>query len=125
MSEFFLNAHSIWQYVALAAVVIALVFSFQKEMTPAATIVYRVGSLAVGIQVLLGVVLWFMESGWSLGFGQGWLHPIVGIAAAGFVDVFRGRGVRTGGAEGQRIVRTGFIIVVVLVVAAIGIAEMA
>lgn len=125
MTDFFANAHAGWWYVVLAAVLVALVFSFQKEMSRGATIAYRVGGISVGIQVLLGLVLWFLVSGWSLGFVQGWLHPILGILAAGAVDGFRGRAVRTGGAGGQRIARVGFAITTVLVVIVIGLGEMA
>lgn len=125
MTEFFFNAHSIWQYVALAAVVISLVFSFQSEMTPTAERVYRLTGVAVGIQVLLGLVLWIIDSGWSLGFMQGWLHPIVGIAAVGVLNAFVGRARKAESAEANGIARVGIILAVVLVVAAIGIGEMA
>jgi hypothetical protein len=125
MTDFFSNAHSIWQYVALAAVVVALVFSFQSEMSPTAERVYRLAGAAVGIQVLLGLILWFLSSGWNLGFMQGWLHPLIGIAAVGVINVFTARARRVGPETGNRVFRTGIIIAVALVVAAIGIGEMA
>lgn len=121
MTDFFLNAHAGWQYVALAAVVIALIFSFQSEMTPTAERVYRLAGIAVGIQVLLGLILWFADSGWSLGFMQGWVHPIVGIAAVGVLNVYVGRAREMEPAEANRSVRVGVIITVVLVVTAIAI----
>lgn len=125
MPEFFFNAHSIWQYVALAGVVIALIFSFQAEMSPIAERVYRLAGVAVGVQVLLGLILWTIDSGWSLGFMQGWLHPIVGIAAVGVLQSSVARARKTGPAEANKAVRVGIITAVALVVAAIGSGEMA
>lgn len=124
MTDFFFDAHAVWQYVALAAVVVALVFSFQPKMTSISVSVYRLAGAAVGIQVLLGLVLWFLSSGWSLGFMQGWLHPIIGIAAVGVINVFTARARRADPETGNRVFRTGIIIAVALVVAAIGIGEM-
>lgn len=125
MTEFFFDSHALWQYVALAAVVVALVFSFQAEMTPTAERVYRLTGVVVGIQVLLGLILWFLSSGWGLGFMQGWLHPLIGIAAVGVINVFTARARRAGAETGNSVFRTGIIIAVVLVVAVIGIGEMA
>lgn len=125
MSEFFYDAHAVWQYVALAAVLIALAFTFQKEMTRTSETVYRVSAVAIDIQVALGIVLWFMNSGWSLGFMQGWLHPIIGLAAVGAIHAVVSKGRDLEPAEANRRIRFGLIVVVVLVVAAIGVAEMA
>lgn len=125
MSEFWLNAHNVWQYVTLAAVVISLVFAFQKEMTSTSELVYRISAVAIDIQVALGIVLWLDRSGWSLGFMQGWLHPILGVAAVGAVHAVIGGARKLAPAEANRRVRFGLIAVLVLVVAAIGVAEMA
>jgi uncharacterized membrane protein len=125
MSDFLLNAHAIWQYLVIAAVVVSLFFSFQSTMSPTAQRVYRLTAIAVDIQVTLGIILWVVESGWSLGLMQGWVHPIVGIAAAGVLHAVVGRAAAAGPETGNRVFRTGIIIAVLLVVAAIGIAEMA
>lgn len=125
MSEFFFDAHTVWQYVALAAVFIALAFTFQKEMTPTSERVYRLSAVAIDIQVALGIVLWIMNSGWSLGFMQGWLHPILGLAAVGAVHAVVSKTRELEPSEANRRVRLGLIVVVVLVIAAIGVAEMA
>lgn len=125
MEEFFATAHQYWQYVTLLAVVVALVFSFQPRMTETSERVYRLTAVAVDIQVTLGIVLWLASSGWDLGFMQGWLHPIAGITALGVIHVFVGRARKAHPEVAQRTVRTGIIIALVLVVGAIGIAEMA
>lgn len=125
MSDFFFNAHSIWQYVALVAVVVALVFTFRgPAMDRTAESIYRITAAVVGIQVLLGVIVWITHSGWSLGFLQGWIHPIVGIGAVAILNAFIGRA-RREAENSNRTVRVGVLIAIVLVVAAIGIGEAA
>lgn len=125
MIEFFFNAHAIWQYVALAAVLVSIGFSFQREMTSTSEKVYRLSAVAIDIQVALGIVLWLFDSGWSLGFAQGWLHPIFGLGAVGAVHAVVSVAKTLDPVEANKRARWGFITVLVLVVAAIGIAEMA
>ena len=125
MTDFFLDAHAIWQYVVLAAVIVSLFFAFQKEMTPTAERVYRLSAVAIDIQVALGIVVWLFNSGWSLGFLQGWIHPILALAAVGVVHAVVGQARQLEPGAANRRVRTGFIVVVLLVVATIGVAEMA
>lgn len=125
MEDFFATAHQYWQYVALLAVVVSLVFSFQPLMSETAERTYRLTAVAVDIQVALGIVLWLATSGWSLGFAQGWLHPIIGLAALGVVHASVARARKAHPEVAQRTVRTGIIVALVLVVSAIGIAEMA
>lgn len=126
MTEFFINAHMWWQYVVLLAVVVSLFFSFRSAMMDStAETVYRVTAVTVDIQVALGLVIWLANSGWSLNFMQGWLHPILGLAALGVLHAFVGRARKGHPEVANSTVRTGLIIAIVLVVAAIGIAEMA
>ncbi|HEX6301258.1 MAG TPA: hypothetical protein VF148_12395 [Acidimicrobiia bacterium] len=126
MSEFFLNAHVWWQYVVLVAVVVSLVFAFRTPMMEStAETVYRLTVVAVDIQVALGIVIWLSNSGWSLGFLRGWLHPILGLAALGVLHAFVGRARRGDPELANRTVRTGLLIAIVLIVANIGIGEMA
>lgn len=126
MTEFFVNAHMWWQYVVLLAVVVSLVFAFRSAMMDStAETVYRVTAVAVDIQVALGIVVWLSTSAWNLSFMQAWIHPIVGLAALGVLHAFIGRARKGHPEVANRTVRTGLIIAIVLVVAAIGIAEMA
>lgn len=126
MTDFVINAHAGWQYVALLAVVISLVYAFRgPEMTSTAESTYRLTAIAVDIQVALGIIAWIAVSGWDLGFLQGWIHPIAGIAALGVLHAFVGRARKADRSEANRMVRTGMIIAVALVLVAIGIGEMA
>lgn len=126
MTELFLDVHAWWQYVVLLAVVVSLVFAFRGSMMDStAEKVYRVTAVTVDVQVALGIVVWLADSGWRLGFMQGWLHPLLGLAALGVLHAFIGRARKGPGEVANRTVRTGLLIAIVLVVAAIGIAEMA
>jgi len=125
MTEFFSNAHAYWQYVALAAVILALGFSFQSAMTRTAERVYRLTAVAVDIQVALGIVLWLVGSGWDLGILQGWIHPLVGLAGLGVLHAYVSRARQAGPEEGNGVFRTGIILATLLVIGAIGIGEMA
>lgn len=124
MTDFFFEAHSIWMYLTVAAVLVAIGFSFQKEMTPTSERVYRLTTVVVDIQVALGIVLWLFDSGWSLGLMQGWIHPIVGLAALGVLHVFVGKAREADPADANKVVRIGIWLATILVVGAIGIAEM-
>ncbi len=124
--DFFITAHAWWQYATLLAVIVSLVFAFRGSMMDStAETIYRVTAIVVDIQVALGLVIWLSNSGWNMGFAQGWLHPIVGLAALGVLHAFIGRARKGHPEVANRTVRTGLLITIVLVVAAIGIAEMA
>ena len=126
MNEFFVDAHAWWQYAVLLAVVVSLVLAFRgSTMDATAATVYRVTAVIVDIQVALGIVIWLANSGWARGLMQGWLHPILGLAALGVLHTSIGRARKGHPEAANRTVRTGLIIGIVLVVAAIGIAEMA
>lgn len=124
--DFLVTAHVWWQYVVLLAVIVSLVFAFRNAMMDStAEMVYRVTTVVVDIQVGLGLIIWIANEGWSLGFMQAWLHPIIGLAALGVLHAFVARARKGHPEVANRTVRTGLIIAIVLVVAAIGIAEMA
>lgn len=126
MTEFFVAAHDWWQYAVLVAVVVSLILAFRgSAMDATSETVYRVTAVVVDIQVALGIVIWLADSGWAQGLMQGWLHPILGLAALGVLHAFIGRARKGPPEVANRTVRTGLIIAIVLVVAAIGIAEMA
>lgn len=124
MTDFLIDAHSGWQYIVLVALIVSLFFAFRtKEMTEAAETTYRVTAVVVDIQVALGIAVWVVTSAWSREFVQAWVHPIAGLAALGVLHAFIGRARKADREIANGIVRSGLIIAVVLVVAAIGIAE--
>lgn len=124
MTDLLINAHSGWQYVVLAVLVVALFFAFRtKELTPPAETTYRITAVAIDIQVALGIAVWFATSAWNQEFAQAWVHPITGLAALGVLHAFIGRARKANRQSANLIVRNGLIIALVLVVAAIGIGE--
>lgn len=124
MTDFLINAHSGWQYVALVALLVSLFYAFRgREMTSLAETTYRLTAVVVDIQVALGVAVWVVNSAWSGEFVQAWIHPIAGLAAMGVLHAFVGRARKADPGEANRIARNGLVIALALVVAAIGIAE--
>jgi hypothetical protein len=124
VTEFFTSFHQLWQYVTLFALLVSLVFTFQPLMSGRAETTYRMTTVAVDIQVLLGIIVWLGESGWGLGFMQGWLHPIVGLTALGVLHAFVARGRKGHPEVAQRTVRLGIGLTFVLVIVAIVIAAL-
>ncbi len=126
MTDFFVNAHSGWQYVVLVALIVALYFAFARPtLNATSSRVYSLSAVAVDIQVTLGLIVWILKSGWSLGVVQGWIHPIIGLAALGVIHVFLGRARKGHPEVAGKTVKLGFAIALALVVVAIGIAESA
>lgn len=124
MTDFLINAHSGWQYVALVALLISLFLAIRtKEMTPTAETTFRVTAVVIDIQVLLGVAVWIATSAWSQEFLQAWVHPIAGLAALGVLHASIGRARKSDRETANTTIRSGLIIALTLVVVAIGIAE--
>ena len=124
MTEFLINAHSGWQYVALVALLVSLYLAFRtREMTATAETTYRVTAVVIDIQVVLGIAVWVATSAWSQEFLQAWVHPIAGLAALGVLHAVIGRARRSDRETANTTVRNGLIIALALVVVAIGIAE--
>jgi hypothetical protein len=127
MTDFLLNAHSGWQYVALAAVIIAVVVAVRggTDWAGTNTRIYSFSAIAVDIQVLLGIVLWVADSGWSKGALQGWVHPVAGLAALGVIHGFISQARAADNETSNGLMRNGFLIGLLIIVVAIGVAEAA
>lgn len=124
MTDFLINAHSGWQYVALVALLVSLFFAFRGgEMTSGSETAYRITAIVVDVQVALGIAVWIATSAWSGEFAQAWVHPLAGLAALGVLHASVGRARRAEPGSANRTVRNGLVLALVLVVAAIGIAE--
>ena len=125
MTDFLINAHSGWQYVALVALLVSLYLAFRtREMSSTAETTYRVTAVVIDVQVLLGIVVWIATSAWGQEFLQAWVHPIAGLAALGVLHAFIGRARKADRETANVTVRNGLILALALVVAAIGIAEL-
>ena len=127
MTDFLVNAHSGWQYVALLAVIVAIVVAVRggRDWAGTNTRIYSFSAIAVDIQVLLGIVLWVMDSGWNKGALQGWIHPVAGLAALGAIHAFISQARAADDETSNGLMRNGFLIGTVFIVIAIGVAEAA
>ncbi len=124
MTDFLINAHSGWQYVALVALLVSLFHAFRgEEMTTSGEATYRITTVVVDIQVALGIAVWTATSAWSGDFIQAWVHPVAGLAALGVLHASIGRARTAERGIANRIARNGLLLALALVVVAIGIAE--
>jgi len=124
MTDFLINAHSGWQYVALVALLVSLFFAFRtRAMSSTAETTYRITAVVIDIQVVLGIAVWIATSAWSQELLQAWVHPVAGLAALGVLHAFIGRARKSDRETANTTVRKGLVIALALVVAAIGIAE--
>jgi hypothetical protein len=122
VTHFLIDAHLVWGYVTLFALLVALVLTFTALMSPRAEMTYRLTAIIVDLQVTLGVIVWLTDSGWSLGLVQGWVHPIVGLATLGVLHAFVARGRKADPEVAQRTVRLGIGLALTLTLVAIVIA---
>jgi len=86
MQAFLVGMHSLWRWVVLIAVLVALVRGLIGWLRGGAwTGLDRQLSLlattALDIQLLLGILLWITERRWSDGAFFAFVHPLVMIAA--------------------------------------------
>lgn len=97
MQEFLINFHSIFRWVVLLAAVgaIALAVMSATGSRPWDALSDRVSlafTIAMDIQLLIGLVLWVVEQRWSISDAPlTWAHPLLMIAAVGLAHVGRER----------------------------------
>lgn len=119
------NVHAELQYAVLAAlvggVVLALWWSSRDRAFQRGP--FAVAMVVVDVQVLLGVVLWAGDGGWRLGALQGFLHPLLALAALGAGHAALGRARKAGdGPAAHRLVAVGFVVATALVLLAVVVA---
>ncbi|MDH3295694.1 MAG: hypothetical protein OER95_15355 [Acidimicrobiia bacterium] len=122
MSETLLTIHDLFQYAAMIAVLAAIWEGFRGGLGPR---VFDAAGWVLRIQLVLGIIVWLVNSGWNLGAVQGVIHPIAGVAAVGAAEIYTARGNRVTDGSGSRTKGMGFAIALALVIAAIGLAEVA
>jgi hypothetical protein len=105
MQQFLLDFHSIfrWLVLLLAVGALALAVMSAAGSRPWDGLSDRLSlgfTVAMDIQLLIGLALWVAEQRWSIGDTfLTWLHPLLMIAAVGLAHVGRARADR---AEGDK-----------------------
>jgi magnesium-transporting ATPase (P-type) len=96
MEDLLMNVHSVWRWVVLTLAVLAIFFATQaargaRPWDPTSERVAFLFTLAVDIQVLIGVLLWLVRQEWGHEFFLAWVHPVLMLGAAGLAHVGRAR----------------------------------
>lgn len=91
--------HSVWRWVVLllgvGAIVLALMSAARSR--PWDALSDRLSfffTLSMDIQLLIGIVVWVMQSRWNSDLAIGYLHPLAMLAAVGLAHIGRVRAER-------------------------------
>ena len=120
MAETLITLHSIWRWLVLVGLVVALVYGFTRssEAGPLDKSTGRPFTLALiilDIQVLIGLLVWIAGSGWQLNVFLAWIHPLGMILALALGHAQVGRAVNSGGTGGYRVAAFGILGALVIV----------
>lgn len=121
MQEILRASHSGLRWLVLIALIVTIVVAFMRsssEDEPDDSWLQIVNGLFL-IQVVLGIIIYFLNQGWEMGGFIAYWHPIGMIAAIGVFQAGLGRGRRQGGGAGWRTVGLMTLLSVILVIAAI------
>lgn len=86
--------HSIWRWVVLVMAILAIVgVSSVRSSKPArwAVVSGLLYTVALDIQVLIGLTLWLSKSAWSANPFIAFIHPLTMLVGLGVAHMARGR----------------------------------
>ncbi|MFO7291472.1 MAG: hypothetical protein FWJ92_08665 [Actinomycetes bacterium] len=119
--DILVEAHSGIRWLVLigliATVVTAFVRSSRDEGPDAGWLQWV--AILFDIQVALGIILYFVNQGWTQGGFIAYFHPIGMLAAIAVFHIGLGRGRKTGGGQGWRTIGLMSLLSLILVFAAI------
>lgn len=84
--------HSLWRWLVLGAAILAIIGAAVKPTSGAKGWNGRVGliyTVSVDIQVLIGLILWVLSSGWALDPFFAFVHPLFMLLALGLAHMGR------------------------------------
>lgn len=84
--DILLDAHSGLRWLVLAGVAGTAIWGLGRGREPLPSWPRFVAAV-LGLQILLGLVLWAANSGWSQGWFIAWWHPLAMVAALGLFQV--------------------------------------
>ena len=123
--DWLVDLHSIWRWLVLLAAVLAIALSALSAFgsRPWDNLADRLSfffTVALDVQVLIGVVLWVLNQAWTRDAFIGFIHPVLMLAAVAVAHVGRARSERaTGDRSRGRVALVFFIVSLVIVVLAI------
>lgn len=123
--EWLVDLHSIWRWVVLIAALVALALSALAVMgnRPWDSLSDRFSfffTVALDVQVLIGVVVWVLNQGWARDAFIGYIHPLLMLGAVAVAHVGRARSERVTGDKARgRLALIFFFASLVIVIVAI------
>lgn len=92
MQETLVGLHSLWRWVVLLAVTVAIIRTLigwlrRGDWTDSDNLLRVVAINALNVQVALGIVIWLIQRRWDDGVFLGIIHPLVMLAALGIASV--------------------------------------
>jgi len=93
------TVHGLWRWVVLVAALLAIAGSKIAPDSGSGEWGGRTGlfySVALDLQVLIGLVLWVLEAGWRLNPFFAYIHPVTMLLALSVAHAGRGRQKSTG-----------------------------
>lgn len=122
---FLVMIHSLWRWVVLLLVLLAAGVSLWKWYQRASwenpdRRLPLFATIAVDIEVLIGIVLWVGEGRWSGDpFFTSILHPIIMLVALGVAHMSMSRSRAQRGADRHKIVGLGLLLTLIIIVAGV------
>jgi len=124
LSFIFLQAHSGWRWIVLLLIVIVIIKSLigwlgKQSWTNLDSTLLRFSSIAVRVQVVLGLILFILLQRWS-NMGILFGHVVPALLAVGGVEFGVARATKATGNKKFMFAFIGFIIALVLIIGALG-----
>ncbi len=124
MADTLVTIHSIWRWLVLVGLVVAVVYGFTRSSDAApldksTARPFTFALVMLDVQVLIGLLVWFAVGGWDLNVFLAWIHPIGMLGALGVGHALVGRAIRSGGSRGYRGAAVGVLAALVIVSALI------
>lgn len=124
MSDTLVTIHSIWRWLVLVGLVVALVYGFSRSsdapaLEKSTARPFTFALILLDIQVLIGLLVWIAGSGWDLDVFRAWIHPVGMLIALGIGHAVVGRAAKSGGPSAYRTAAYGLLATLAIVAATI------
>jgi hypothetical protein len=124
MAGTLVTIHSIWRWLVLVGLVVALAYGFSRRSDAAplekgTARPFTLALIMLDIQVLIGILVWITGRGWEFDVFRAWIHPAGMLIALGVGHAVVGRATRSGGTGAYRTAAFGILATLAIVAAAI------
>jgi hypothetical protein len=124
MSDTLVTIHSIWRWLVLVGLVVALVYGFSRSsdapaLEKSTARPFTFALILLDVQVLIGLLVWIAGSGWDLDVFRAWIHPVGMLIALGIGHAVVGRAAKSGRPSAYRTAAYGLLATLAIVAATI------